>query len=86
MFEDAQGLRLTTTSADAATAFDAAVSDYLDYRSSAFGPAQSSAHGRPRVRNGTLFPCLLLPDDGNGCGAPKGAGLARRNAAVTRCV
>ena len=36
MFEDAQGLRLTTTSADAATAFDAAVSDYLDYRSSAF--------------------------------------------------
>jgi len=38
---DAQGLTLTTT-AEAGAAFDAAVSDYLDYRSSAFGQLKAA--------------------------------------------
>ena len=41
-FEDARGLTLSTTSADAAAAFDAAVNDYLDYRSSAFGQLKAA--------------------------------------------
>ena len=47
MFEDARGLRLTTTSADAAAAFDAAVTDYLDYRSSAFGQLKTALTADP---------------------------------------
>jgi tetratricopeptide (TPR) repeat protein len=47
MQHDAHGLVLTTTSADAASAFDAAVADYLDYQSSAFGQLKTALAADP---------------------------------------
>jgi len=44
---DARGLTLTTSSGDAAAAFDAAVADYLDYRSSAFGQLKAAITADP---------------------------------------
>ena len=52
---DARGLVLTTTSADAASAFDAAVADYLDYRSSAFRQLKTALSADPNFVMALVF-------------------------------
>jgi len=47
MIDDARGLPLTTSSVEAAQAFDRAVADYLDYRSSAFGHLKAAIQADP---------------------------------------
>ena len=47
MYTDARGLALTTESADAATRFDRAISDYLEYRAGAMASLKSCLEADP---------------------------------------
>ena len=47
MYTDAQGLALTTESADAASRFDRTITDYLEYRAGAMGSLKSCLEADP---------------------------------------
>lgn len=55
MVNDARGLPLTTSSPQAAEAFDAAVGDFLDYRSSAFGHLKAALAADPEFLMALCF-------------------------------
>lgn len=61
MIDDARGLPLSTTSTEAAQAFDLAVGDYLDYRSSAFKNLKTAISADPEFLLAQYFrACFFL--------------------------